>query len=193
MKKKPFKHMPKVLFGEYMLRTLKTKDYRDLFEYGKDPEVTKFLNWGPMVLSIEAKRSIKEIFYPRVKNGLPVGYAIIDINKNKMIGTVDFHSVISDQNTAEIGYVIHKDYWGKGIMTQAVKELIKLGFTYLNYDKIIIKHLSKNIGSQRVIEKSGFKYIKKEPYTLKKINSIIEDDMLIYEITKEDYHGSKQS
>jgi ribosomal-protein-alanine N-acetyltransferase len=193
MKKKPYKHMPKVIFGDYMLRTIKKRDYRDLFEYGKDPEVTKFLNWGPMVLSIEARRSIKDIFFPRIKNGLPIGYAIVDIKKNKMIGTVDFHSKIDDQYAAEIGYVIHKDYWGKGIMTQAVKELIRLGFTYLNYDKIIIKHLSKNIGSKRVIEKSGFKYLRKEPYTLKKRNSIISDDMLIYEMTKEDYHGSKQS
>lgn len=193
MKKKPYKHMPKVIFGDYMLRTIKKRDYRDLFEYGKDPEVTKFLNWGPMVLSIEARRSIKDIFFPRIKNGLPIGYAIVDIKKNKMIGTVDFHSKIDDQYAAEIGYVIHKDYWSKGIMTQAVKELIRLGFTYLNYDKIIIKHLSKNIGSKRVIEKSGFKYLRKEPYTLKKRNSIISDDMLIYEMTKEDYHGSKQS
>lgn len=191
MKRKPYKHMPKVYFGEYMLRTLKVRDYHDLFEYGKDAEVTKYLNWGPMVLSIEAKRSIKEIFFPRLKNGLPIGYAIVDKKRRKMIGTVDFHSLINDQNAAEIGYVIHKDYWGKGIMTQAVKELIRLGFDYLEYDKIVIKHLSKNIGSQRVIEKSGFKYLKREPYTLKKVNSIIQDDMLIYEITKEDYHGSK--
>jgi RimJ/RimL family protein N-acetyltransferase len=78
-------------------------------------------------------------------------------------------------------------------MTQAVKEIIDLGFNYLKYDKIIIKHLSKNVGSKRVIEKSGFKYIKKEAYTLKKRNTVIQDDMLIYEITKEDYHESKQS
>lgn len=193
MTKKPYKHMPKVIIGDYMLRTIKKRDYRDLFEYGKDKEVTKFLNWGPMVLSIEAKRSIKDIFYPRIKSGLPIGYAIIDTKKNKMIGTVDFHSKAEGENIAEIGYVLHKDYWGKGIMTQAVKELIKLGFSYLNYEKIIIKHLSKNIGSQRVIEKSGFKFIKKEAYTLKKRNLVISDDMLIYEITKEDYHGSKQS
>lgn len=191
MKKKPYKHMPKVLFGDYMLRTIKKRDYRDLFEYGKDKETTKYLFWGPMVLSIEAKRSIKDIFFPRIKNGLPIGYAIVDVKKNKMIGTVDFHSKTKGQNVAEIGYVLHKDYWGKGIMTQAVKKLIEIGFNYLNYDKINIRHLSKNVGSQRVIEKAGFNYIKKEAYTLKKRNLIISDDMLIYELTKEDYHGSK--
>ncbi|MCD4826169.1 MAG: GNAT family N-acetyltransferase [Acholeplasmataceae bacterium] len=191
MIRKPYKHMPKIIFDHYMLRTIKTSDYLDLFEYGKDPTVTKFLNWGPMVLPVEARRSIKEIFYPRTKIGLPRGYAIIDLNRNKMIGTVDFHSKVKDAKIAEIGYVIHKDYWSQGIMTQAVKALIKLGFTYLDYDKIIIKHLSKNIGSQKVIEKSGFKFIKKEHYILKKSNLVISDDMLSYEITKEDYNERK--
>lgn len=193
MMKKPYKHMPKIVFGNYMLRTIKVSDYHDLFEYGKDPLVTKFLTWGPMVLSIEAKRSIKEIFYPRIKNGIPRGYAIIDIEKKKMIGTVDFHSKVKDAKIAEIGYVIHKDYWGQGIMTQAVKKLIDLGFSYLEYDKIIIKHLSKNIGSQKVIEKSGFTLIKKEHYILKKRNLVISDDMLSYELTKEAYDERKQS
>ena len=191
MNRKPYKNMPDIVFGNYMLRTIKKSDYKDLFDYGKDRDVTKFLNWGPMVLPVEAKKSIKQIFYPRTKHGLPRGYAIIDIKKNKMIGTVDFHSRLKRTNIAEIGFALHKDYWGLGIMTQAVKELIPIGFSHLGYDKITIRHLSKNVGSRRVIEKCGFKYIKDEPYELIKINQTIIDDLKLYELTKEDYDGSK--
>lgn len=191
MVKKPYKHMPKVIFGQYMLRTIKKSDYKDMFEYGKDNDVTKYLNWGPMVLPVEAKRSIKGIFYPRLKYELPRGYAIVDIKKNKMIGTVDFHSKIEDKKIAEIGYVLHKDYWHQGIMSKAVEELITIGFNHLGYEKIIVKHLSQNMGSKKVIVKNDFKFIHKEAYILKKNNQTIKDDMLTYEITKEDYDGIK--
>ncbi|MFA5471590.1 MAG: GNAT family N-acetyltransferase [Acholeplasmataceae bacterium] len=191
IRKKPYKHMPIIYFDDIMLRTIKTKDYKDLYAYGTDNEVVRFLSWGPLVSPLEAKKTIKQIFYPRYKLSLPRGYAIIDTKLNKMIGTVDFHSKVFNQNIVELGYALHKDYWHQGIMTKAVKELIKLGFEYLNYDKIIVKHLGQNIGSKKVILKSGFTYVKKEPYVLEKRTHVISDDMLTYEITKEQYDGNK--
>lgn len=188
--KKPYKHMPNIVFGNYMLRTIKISDYRDLYDYGKDVEVTRYLNWGPMVLPTEAKETIRQVFYPRLKDRLPRGYAIIDLKKNKMIGTVDYHDIIEGTRIVEMGFALNRAYWNKGIMTQAVKELIKIGFDYLNYDKIIIKHLQLNFASQKVIEKAGFKYVKKEAYTLRKRDSVIRNDLLIYEMTKEDYNGN---
>ena len=189
--KKIIKHMPTITFDDIMLRTIKKSDYKDLYEYGKDKEVTQYLSWGPMTHPLEAKRSIKEIFYPRIKYGLPRGYAIVDVKSNKMIGTIDFHSKKPHENIAELGYVIHKDYWHQGIMTKAVSHIIQIGFEYLKYDKIIVKHLSQNIGSKKVILNNGFTYIKKEPFVLEKPTHVTTDDMLIYQITKEQYYGNK--
>ncbi len=189
--KKPYKNMPVITFDDIMLRTIKVSDFKGLYEYGKDKDVIKFLSWGPLVSPVEAKKTIKEVFYPRFKYELPRGYAIIDTKLNKMIGTVDFHSKKYDENIVELGYALHKDYWQQGIMTKAVGHLIKLGFEYLNYDKIIVKHLGQNIGSKKVILKSGFTYVKKEPYVLEKSTHVMTDDMLTYEITKEQYYGNK--
>ncbi len=191
--RKPYKNMPIITFDHIMLRTIKKSDYKDMFIYGKDEETTKYLSWGPFVDPIEAKFSITKIFYPRLKQGLPIGYAIVDTTKNQMIGTIDFHTKPMNRNYAEIGYVIHKDYWGQGIMTKAVKALVKIGFEHLNYDKIIVKHISQNIGSKKVILKSGFNFVKKEPYILEKRYYVISDDLLTYEMTKEQYNERKQS
>ena len=185
--------MPEIDLGHIRLRTINLHDFKDVFEYGRDQRVTEFLNWGPFILESEAKKTIEKIFYPRIKKGLPIGYAIIDQNNSKMIGTIDFHSKIKKENSVEIGFVLHYDYWNQGIMTLCIKQMIDLGFTYLNYDLIRIKHLKKNIASQKVIEKAGFRYIKTEFYLLEKRNGILSDDLLIYEYKKEDYHGSQQS
>lgn len=183
--------MPEYTFGDYKLRTISKSDAPDMFDYGKDPEVTKYLNWGPFTSLQDAKRSYKEIFKPRIKNGLPLGYAIIDLTKNKMIGTIDFHSKIKSENSVEIGYCLHKDYWNQGIMTKAIQYVIKIGFEYLNYDLIRIKHLSGNVGSQKVIAKTKFKFKSSEPYLLEKVYGVMKDDMLIYELKREDYDGNQ--
>jgi RimJ/RimL family protein N-acetyltransferase len=74
-------------------------------------------------------------------------------------------------------------------MTNALKQLIKIGFEYLGYDVIWIKHLKQNIASQKVIEKTPFIWIKTEKTRVQKRGYTLDDDLLIYELTKERYHG----
>lgn len=191
--RKKYKNMPHVIFGDYMLRTITKKDYVDMYDYGKDEEVTKFLTWGPFKKPSDAKKAIKYIFYPRVNKGLPRGYAIIDLKNNKMIGTIDFHTKKPMENGAEIGYVIHKDYWNQGIMSQALREIIHIGFDYLQYDIIHIKHMKNNVASQKVIEKNGFIKVKTESFSFEKGHHLLVDDLYVYELSKERYNASKQS
>ncbi len=185
------KQMPIVKFDHFMLRSIQKGDYKDLFEYGRDGEVVKTLSWGPMTNPIEAKRSIKDIFLARPKKGIPVGYAIVDMDKNKMIGTIDFHTKVVNQNALEIGYVINRDYWNQGIMTKALEKIIKVGFDYYGYDRLIIKHLKNNPASGKVIEKNGFVFITSYPYKYEKAVGILESDMMVYEMTKERYNEIK--
>ncbi len=188
-----YKKMPLVKFDHFILRSIKKSDYKDLFEYGSNPEVVKTLSWGPMVFRKEAKRAIREIFFTRPKRGIPVGYAIVDLDKNKMIGTIDFHTRVSKHNAVEIGYVIHHDYWNKGIMTKALCEVVKIGFEYYHYEMLIIKHLKNNPASGRVIKKNGFIFVKSYPYRYEKVIGILESDMMVYEMTKERYNEIKSS
>jgi [ribosomal protein S5]-alanine N-acetyltransferase len=191
--KKPYKHMPVIIFDDIMLRTITQKDANDMFDYGRNNEVVRFLSWGPFSMPKEAKISIRKIFYPRLKQGLPIGYAIVDLKTSKMIGTIDFHSKMKEEHGAEIGFVLHHDYWNQGIMTKALKKMIQVGFDHLGYDYIRIRHLGQNIASQKVIAKSIFKLKHIKPFSIEKSTHVINDDMYTYEITKEDYHVSQQS
>jgi len=64
----------------------------------------------------------------------------------------------------EIGYVLSKDYWGRGLMPEAVKAVIQYLFEAENLDFIIAGHFKRNAQSARVIQKCGFAYIKTIPY-----------------------------
>ena len=185
--------MPDIFLDHFYLRTIKKIDAKDMFEYGSDPLVTQFLNWGPFNQMKEAKKSITQIFFPRIKAGLPIGYAIIDLETSKMIGTIDFHSKIKGEHGAEIGFALNRHFWNQGIMTEALSAMLHIGFNHLGYEFIRIRHLKQNQASKKVIEKNGFKYIKIEPYIVDKETVIIKDELLTYELYKEDYHGNQQS
>lgn len=60
----------------------------------------------------------------------------------------------------EIGYVLSKDYWGMGLMPEAVKAVIKYLFEDVKLDFIICNHYTDNDQSKRVKEKCGFRNLK---------------------------------
>jgi len=182
--------VPVLLFDNIMLRDIDIKDAKDMFEYGSDPEVCKTLNWGPYTEINEAKYAINSVFGKRPKDGLPKGYAIIDLTNHKMIGTVDFHTIHAD-GSVEIGYALNRQYWQQGIMSKCVKKLLEVGFNVLKYDTIVVDHLPSNEASKKVILKAGFKPdgIKKNAYLDRHTGERL--DLIAYKLTKEDYYGTK--
>ena len=59
---------------------------------------------------------------------------------------------------AEIGYVISKDYWGKGLTTEVAKELVKFGFEEMDLVRVQARCDVENIASARVMEKAGMTF-----------------------------------
>lgn len=77
----------------------------------------------------------------------------------KVIGSIGaFRQANIHNKTAELGYYIAEEYWGKGIMTEAVKQLCDYVFTNTDIIRIYAEPFADNIGSCRVLEKAGFKY-----------------------------------
>lgn len=185
--------LPNHEFGDYLLREIEVKDYQDMFEYGSNPEVTKYLNWGPFVLPVEAKRSIKFIFMPRLKRGLPIGYAIVDLKKHKMIGTIDYHTKHDKDQSVEIGYALHEDYWNQGIMSHALQYMIDLGFHHFEYKKLRIRHMLDNVASEKIIKKTPFRFTEETLFQLKKLRDKRLVTLKNYELTKEEYDEYQQS
>ena len=115
-----------------------------------------------------------------LRDGLPYPYteqdgkefisAMLSANENdtfafaitvngKAIGSIGaFRQANIHNKTAELGYYIAEDYWGKGIMTEAVKQLCDYVFSHTDIIRIYAEPFAYNIGSCRVLEKAGFQY-----------------------------------
>ena len=64
----------------------------------------------------------------------------------------------------EIGYVLSRDYWGHGLVPEAVQAVIAYLFDTVGLDVIVVGHFARNGRSRRVIEKCGFTYVKTTTY-----------------------------
>ena len=78
---------------------------------------------------------------------------------DKVIGSIGaFRQENIHRQTAEMGYYIAEEYWGKGIMTEAVKQLCSSVFENSDIIRIFAEPFAHNTGSCRVLEKAGFVY-----------------------------------
>ena len=129
------------------------------FNWANDPEVTKYMTWNHHK-NIDETKAILSKWVEEYNNPKTIRYGITLKNSGELIGGIDvvkFH----DDGNPEIGYCLSRRYWNQGIMTEACTALL----TYLGsigYTRAYIAALVDNIGSNRVIEKCGFKFIKRE-------------------------------
>jgi ribosomal-protein-alanine N-acetyltransferase len=157
--------LPTIETDRFILRPIQVEDAKDMFEYAGDAENLQFV-WFPRHSDPESsKKSIEDFFLTRVDRGIPEAYCVVIKPEMKMIGTVDVHTVRFG-DVGEIGYIINKRYWNRGIVSEAVQILISVMFHHCGFSRIEIQHNAENIGSGRVIEKAGF--IKEGTYRKRK-------------------------
>lgn len=86
---------------------------------------------------------------------------------DQVIGAIGIHPQddIWSKN-AELGYWIAEDYWGQGIATLAIKELVVYGFNHLNLNRIFARPFGTNIGSRKALDKAGFRLEANLPKTI---------------------------
>jgi len=180
-----FSNIPILCTKSLILKKMTLKDAEDLFEYASDPEVTKYITWAPHK-SIDDSIDFLKSVLRRYENNEVSEWGIVYKENNKFIGTCGYVLWVPVHSLAEIAIALSGEYWGKGLMTEAVKEVIKYGFEKMNLNRIYARCFMENIGSQKVLEKVGMKFegILREQMFIKSKFS----DMKIYSILRKEYH-----
>lgn len=137
-------------------------DVNDLYEYAKVDGVGQMAGWRPHK-DLEASQSV--LFYYIINRSV---YALELKENNKVIGSIAVEEMYMDYlddsfaglKGRELSYVLNKDYWGQGLMPEAVNKVIDYIFNELEYDFLLCGHFVSNTQSRRVIEKSGFEFYK---------------------------------
>lgn len=142
-----------------ILRPFTQADLGDFYEYASVEGVGEMAGWKHHE-SIDESQKILNSFINNDKV-----FAICLNKNNKVIGTVgvekygleDALTEFKDYYGRELGYVLSKDYWGKGLMPEAVNAVIDYLFNELDHDFLLCGYYSFNERSKRVQAKCGFK------------------------------------
>jgi len=146
-----------------ILRPWKEADLNDFYEYASVDGVGQMAGWVPHK-SVEESSKILSFFIEEKKT-----FALE--HNGKVIGSLGIEKYneennpeLADLQGREIGYVLSRDYWGRGLMPEAVKAVIQWLFETVKLDFIMIGHFDWNSQSRRVIERCGFRYVKQTTY-----------------------------
>ena len=150
-----FSPFPELLTDKLLLRKVDKSDFNEIFFLRSDTRVMKYIERTPAKTSDDAFKFI-EMISKQEKNNLSITWAITLKGNSKLIGTICFWNIIAEHYRAEIGYVLHPDYWGKGIMQEAITEVINYGFKKMNLHSIEADVNPDNSSSIKLLEKNNF-------------------------------------
>ena len=155
----------KIETDRLILRFWQETDLDDFFEYARVEGVGEMAGWKHHE-SIDDSRAVLHKFILAKSE-----FAIVYKENCKVIGAIGLHQSwanddpsYADLTVKDIGYTLSKDYWGKGLMPEAVKAVIAFAFDTLYLDALTSGHSPTNHQSKRVIEKCGFEYVKTGEY-----------------------------
>jgi ribosomal-protein-alanine N-acetyltransferase len=121
------------------------------------PEVTRFSNWPDAPTQAQVERVMRWMIKINGSRG-GCAWIIEDRKSRRLIGAIRFNHFEKKWRVGEIGYELHPDFWGRGLMTEAVGAVIACGYRTFRLNRIEAWTLPGNGASDRVLEKCGFRY-----------------------------------
>jgi len=142
-----------------VLRGWSESDLRDLYEYASVPGVGEKAGWSHHESLSESKAILKRFMEGKKTFALELK------STQKVIGSLGIESLRHDEFDQlygrELGYVLSKEHWNQGLMSEAVAKVIDWCFHDLKLDILVCCSYFDNVASRRVQEKNGFQPYKK--------------------------------
>jgi RimJ/RimL family protein N-acetyltransferase len=139
------------------LRDFRAEDEADVHLYGADPAVARFMPWGPNTPEethdFLARTLAHQPILPRLEFGLAIEHRAL----GQVVGSAALHLRHGPDRTAELGYCLRRDLWGQGVVSEAARALLALGFCTFGLHRIFATCNAENVGSYRVMEKIGMR------------------------------------
>jgi len=138
---------------EVKLRPWNIEDIESLVENANNYEIARFMSDAfPSPYTLEDAKN----FIAFATKDEPIHIFAIEID-GQAVGGIGIHpqADIMKKN-AELGYWLGEKYWGKGIISKAIREIIPWAFNTYDITRIYARPFGSNMASQKVLEKAGF-------------------------------------
>jgi ribosomal-protein-alanine N-acetyltransferase len=179
-----FSDLPVLETEHLRLRKLRLEDAPDMFAYASVPRISRYTVWD-YHRSPDDARAYIECVLRNYEQGAVENWGIACKENDRLIGTAGFFSWEPEHARADINYALSLEYSGRGLMTEAVRRIVRFGFEDMRLNRIEANCMPENIGSERVMQKAGMHYegIKREAVFAKGIFH----DVKMYSILRKEY------
>lgn len=141
-----------------ILRRLSVDDAEAIYtNWASDNEVTKYLTW-PSHQSVEVSRAYANYCAENYSSLSCYQWGIELKATHELIGQISVANVIDELESMELGWVIGRNYWGKGYMPEAAAKVLDILFDEVGANCVFAEHDTNNPKSGRVMQKIGMKF-----------------------------------
>ncbi len=138
-----------------LLRDFKEDDWEAVHVYASDPEVVKFMPWGPNTEDQTKEFIKKAIKFQEERPRQHFELAAVLKDDGALVGGCGLNVLSATDRTGYIGYCYNRLYWSAGLATEAAEALVLHGFEQLGLHRIWATCDPQNLASARVLEKVG--------------------------------------
>jgi [ribosomal protein S5]-alanine N-acetyltransferase len=136
-----------------VLRPFRADDFAAVHAYASDPEVVRFMDWGPN--RVEDTRFYLDRMLARRETQHT--FAVERVADGTVIGAAELQVVSGEHRRADMGYVLGRAAWGQGYATEAAAAILRYGFDHVDLHKISATCDPDNVASARILEKIGMR------------------------------------
>ena len=168
-----------------ILRRFVESDAEAMFEnWASSAENLVYVTWDPHPNLDVTRNSIRN-WVASYANPNYYKWAIcLKEDPEHVIGDISIVEMNEKDSSCEIGYILGKNYWGRGMMTEALKAVLDFCFTQAGFQKVRARYASLNLASGRVMEKAGMSYLKTIANGVERKDYVA--DLIYYQISRED-------
>lgn len=168
-----------------ILRRFVKNDAQAMFDnWASRSENLTYVTWNPH-LNVEQTRNSIGNWVKSYDDPNYYKWAIcLKENPEQVIGDISIVEIHEEDSSCEIGYVLGKNYWGRGLMTEALKAVLDFCFIQVEFHKVKARYASLNPASGRVMEKAGMSYLKTITNGVERKGYLA--DLIYYQISRED-------
>jgi ribosomal-protein-alanine N-acetyltransferase len=157
---------PNLQTTKLKLRQITDKDVAEILFQRSDPTIMQYLDRKKAENEADAQE-----FIAKVQKGFEenegITWGICLHNSEKLIGNIGLWRFDIPNHRAELGYALHPQYWGQGIMSEAMQAVLNYGFNTLKFHSLEANINPANVASRKLLEKHGFvqeAYFKEDYY-----------------------------
>jgi RimJ/RimL family protein N-acetyltransferase len=141
-----------------LLREFTWDDLDAVYAYESDPAVAAYVCYGPSTKEECRQELAFHIAHQTAQPRVFYHLALVLPSMEHLIGWCGLKMTNPAHQEGELGYALHRGYWGRGYATEAAQALLAFGFRNLQLHRIIGTCHPANQGSIRVLEKVGMAY-----------------------------------